>query len=112
MIFNNFKFGLFILSISLIISINSAFFLNPHHGQLGNFKEKSIYPNIIPLNMALYINEIKVSIQKDPSIYFLKLKEIIPENLLVRWYITRTEGHDAILEVVSEIPISSDSINS
>eukprot|EP01041_Mallomonas_annulata_P006459 gene6459-13051_t len=50
-------------------------------------------PKIMSHNMGLDIQEINLPLEKDPSTYERKLKELIPEALLLRWYISRVENN-------------------
>lgn len=50
---------------------------------------------------ALQMKEVTVSLQDQPGTYEQRLLEALPANTtVVRWYISRTDDHHAVIEAV------------
>ena len=58
------------------------------------------------LRMSLQLETINIPLQLNPRDYFQRLKEIVPEKDIIRWYIARIENGCAVVEVVRDIVAS------
>lgn len=54
------------------------------------------------LQMSLQMETVKIPVQLLPCDYIQCLRQIIPEEDIIRWYIARIEDDFAIIEVVRE----------
>lgn len=54
------------------------------------------------LQMSLQLETVKVPVQLNPSEYVNALKQVVPEDEIIRWYIARVENNVAVIEVVLE----------
>mmetsp|Transcript_33406 Transcript_33406/g.34039 ORF Transcript_33406/g.34039 Transcript_33406/m.34039 type:complete len:104 (+) Transcript_33406:136-447(+) len=67
-------------------------------------KYKEMMSASASLKMSLEMTEVVIPLQNNPNDYIVKLKEIIPEHLILRWYICKVQDGCVIIEVVSDVP--------
>lgn len=54
------------------------------------------------LQMSLQLETVEVPVQLNPAEYVNILRQVVPEDEIIRWYIARIENSVAIIEVVRE----------
>jgi hypothetical protein len=54
------------------------------------------------LQMSLHLETVEVPVQLNPSEYVNVLRQVVPEDEIIRWYIARVENNVAVIEVVRE----------
>jgi hypothetical protein len=52
--------------------------------------------------MSLHLETVEVPVQLNPSEYVNVLRQVVPEDEIIRWYIARVENNVAVIEVVRE----------
>ena len=79
----------FLAAVFMMLTMSSAFL-------------SSITSSRHSFQMLLQLETVEVPVQLNPSEYVNVLRQIVPEDEIIRWYIARVENNVAVIEVVRD----------